>query len=173
MHTFIGRSLFSSVKLCHQKGHQVQILIQQWWPSLLKKTRWCSVVNKKIEAIKQQHLTWHSLFPREELECTFCRDQNHQRLCVWRERICGFGLRHSLCLGHRCYRTRWGVNENITVIQRRSSRWVQFKWGVQGTETWSRGCSFCISRFSLGGTETVKGKSDWNLDIQEFGVRNS
>lgn len=37
----------------------------------------------------------------------------------------------------------------------------------------SHGCSFCISRFSLGGIETVKGKSDCNLDIQEFGVRNS
>lgn len=36
----------------------------------------------------------------------------------------------------------------------------------------SHGRSFCITRVSLGGIETVMGKSDCNLDIQEFGVRD-
>lgn len=37
----------------------------------------------------------------------------------------------------------------------------------------SHGRSFCISPVSLGGIETVMGKSDCNLDIQEFRVWNS
>lgn len=45
--------------------------------------------------------------------------------------------------------------------------------GHRNTKHGSHGCSFCVSSFSLGGMETVKGKSDCNLDIQEFGVSSS
>lgn len=68
MHTFIGRSLLFSKAMPPKRSSSpnmntaVLTLIAKENKMMLCLS--ASSFNKKIKAIKQQHLTWHSLFPR-------------------------------------------------------------------------------------------------------------